>query len=123
MSLRFRALRGVLLCLCTTLGVGCASSAYRTATAADRDLSNRANQALGEAGIDTHRLEARAYRGVVVLLGEAESGEIREAQQTVLSLPGVVRVNNMVLSGGPSASSGFSRAKRAPIVARAQTAE
>ncbi len=109
--------------LASVPGVGCAGSGHHAATAADRALSARANEALAQAGLNADRVEARAYRGVVTLLGEAEPGDIRDAQRIVVSVPGVVRVNNLVLSGGPSTSSGFARAKRAPIVARAETAQ
>ncbi|MCA1581936.1 MAG: BON domain-containing protein [Acidobacteria bacterium] len=109
--------------LAATLGVGCASSAHNASTAADRELSRRANEALAQAGLDTHRLEARSYRGVVALLGQGQDGEAQEAQRAVLSVPGVVRVNNLVLSRGSSTSSGFSRAKGAPIIARVETAQ
>ncbi len=109
--------------LAANLGAGCASSAHTAATAADRDLSRRANEAIAQAGLDPHRLEARCYRGVVTLLGQGQDAEVQEAQRAVLSVSGVVRVNNLVLSGGSSTSSGFTRAKGAPIIARVETAQ
>lgn len=109
--------------LAASLCAGCASSSHTAAVAADRELSRRANEALAQAGLDTQRLEARSYRGVVTLLGQGQDGEVQEAQRAVLSLPGVVRVNNLVLSGGSSTSSGFARAKGAPIIARVRTAQ
>jgi hypothetical protein len=109
--------------LAATLGAGCASSTHTAAVAADREIDRRANEAIAEAGLDTQRLEARSYRGVVTLLGQGQDGEVQEAQRAVLSVPGVVRVNNLVLSGGSSTSSGFARAKGAPIIARVRTAQ
>ncbi|MDQ2871300.1 MAG: BON domain-containing protein [Acidobacteriota bacterium] len=109
--------------LAATLCAGCASSTHTAAVAADRELARRANEAIAEAGLDTQRFEARSYRGVVTLLGQGQDGEVREAQRAVLSVPGVVRVNNLVLSGGSSTSSGFARAKGAPIIARVETAQ
>lgn len=99
---------------------GCASSPHRLAADSDRELSSRANQALSAAGFDSRRIEARSYRGVIALLGEGADGESREAQRVVLAVPGVVRVNNLVLNEGPSTASGFSRARTAPIIARAR---
>ncbi len=86
----------------------------------DRQLSSRANQALAAAGFDSRRIEARSYRGVISLLGKAADGESREAQRVVLAVAGVVRVNNLVLNEGSSTASGFSRARTAPIIARAR---
>ncbi|MEP6767581.1 MAG: hypothetical protein ABJC61_02845 [Acidobacteriota bacterium] len=108
--------------LAATLGAGCATSAHTAATHADREISRRANEALAQAGLGTH-LEARSYRGVVALLGQGQDGEVQVAQRAVLSVTGVVRVNNLVLSGGSSTSSGFARAKGAPIIARVETAQ
>lgn len=109
--------------LSASFAVGCAGAAHKAATAADRELSRQANAALSEAGVDTQRVEASSYHGVVALLGEADADQSREAQRAVLSVPGVVRVNNLVLSGGSSTSSGYARAQRAPMVARVQAAQ
>ena len=101
---------------------GC-STTHRLAVDADRDVSSRANGALATAGFDPGRIEARAYRGVVALLGEADEIEAREAQRVISEVPGVVRVNNLVLNEGSSTVSGFARAKKAPIIARARTGQ
>jgi hypothetical protein len=106
------------------LGVfaGC-STTHRLAVDADREVSGRANGALTAAGFESGRIEARVYRGVVALLGEADESEAREAQRVVSAVPGVVRVNNLVVNEGSSTTSGFARAKKAPIIARARTGQ
>ncbi|HXM76179.1 MAG TPA: BON domain-containing protein [Thermoanaerobaculia bacterium] len=102
------------------LGVfaGC-STTHSLAVDADSEVSGRANGALATAGFDHGRIEACVYRGVVALVGEADETEAREAQRVVSAVPGVVRVNNLVLNEGSSTASGFARAKKAPIIARA----
>ena len=101
---------------------GC-STTHRLAVDSDREVSGRANGALTAAGFDSGRIEARCYRGVVALLGEADETEAREAQRVVSTVPGVLRVNNLVLNEGSSTTSGFARAKKAPIIARARTGQ
>ena len=101
---------------------GC-STTHRLAVDSDREVSGRANGALPAAGFDSGQIEARCYRGVVALLGEADETEAREAQRVVSTVPGVLRVNNLVLYEGSSTTSGFARAKKAPIIARARTGQ
>lgn len=103
----------------------CASSAHGMAVSADRELSRRANEALVAAGTagaegETNRIEATGYRGVVSLLGESSDTAAQEAERVVRAVPGVVRVNNLLISNeGPSATSGSARSEKAPIAALA----
>ena len=80
-------------------GVSCASPTYHRLRLADEQLSQKANASLRErlpAGC--RGVEARAYRGVVTLLGPALTPAQRElAQQAVEGVPGVERVNNLIL--------------------------
>lgn len=87
-------------------GVSCASPAYHRLRAADEQLSRKANASLREQLPGTCRgVEARAYRGVVTLLGDAQTPAQRGlAQKAVESLPGVERVNNLILVADFSAA-------------------
>lgn len=98
---------------------GCATSKHAAQRRGDDSVTALANEALSAAGLDARRIEARSYRGVVVLLGEATATERRQAERAVLRVPGVVRVNTMVFNEGPSTASGFARSEKAPILARA----
>ena len=104
------------------LGVatGCASSAYTDRVGRDHEISREANEALAAAGLDTRRIEAQSYLGVVALLGHADENETAAASRVVSQLPGVVRVNNLLLTEGTSNASGFARAdvRKAPMIAR-----
>lgn len=106
-------------------GASCASPAYHRLRAADEQLSGKANASLREQLPDTGRgLEARAFRGVVTLLGQAQTPALRElAQQAVESLPGVDRVNNLILVEDLSAAAIAPPAEADSVVAaRAQPA-
>ena len=80
-------------------GASCASPAYHRLLVADEQLSRKANASLRERLPASCRgVEARAYRGVVTLLGQAQTPAQRElAQQAVEGLTGVDRVNNLIL--------------------------
>jgi len=120
------------------LGVGmtsaCASSPHRAAVTADRELARRANEALAQAAEaaaasatgaagEANRIEVTCYRGVASLLGESSQPAAQVAERIVRDVPGVVRVNNLLISNqGPSATSGSARSEKAPITARATDA-
>ena len=79
-------------------GASCASPAYYRLRAADEQLSGKANASLREQPGIGRGVEARAFRGVLTLLGQAQTSAQRElAQQAVEGLPGVDRVNNLIL--------------------------
>ena len=84
----------------------CASPAYHRLRVADEQLSRNANASLRERLPATCRgVEARAYRGVVTLLGHAETREQHGlAERAVEGLPGVDRVNNLILLADFSAA-------------------
>lgn len=98
---------------------GCATSKHAERQRGDESLTARANEALSAAGLDSRRIEARSYHGVVALLGEASASECRQAERALLRIPGVVRVNTLVFNEGSSRVSGFARSEKAPILARA----
>lgn len=126
--IRKRARSAALLAALLFCGIGgltgCASSAYEERVARDEQLSRTANLALEAAGVDTQRIEARSYLGVVALLGSADETEVAVARRVVSGLPGVVRVNNLVLTESTSNASGFARAgvRKAPMIARGASA-
>jgi hypothetical protein len=86
------------------LAVSCAGPTYARLRTADEKLSSEATRALRQDAILARtRLEARAYRGVVGLFGEVETVAQRErAEQAILRLAGVRRINNLILVGGGS---------------------
>ena len=92
--------------LVVVAGASCASPSYHRLRAADEQLSRKANASLREQLPGTGRgVEARAYRGVVTLLGDAQTPAQRGlAQQVVEGLPGVDRVNNLILVADFSAA-------------------
>lgn len=87
-------------------GASCASPAYHRLRVADEQLSRKATASLRDRLPATCRgVEARAYRGVITLLGQTETPEQRGlAQQAVESLPGVDRINNLILLADFSAA-------------------
>jgi osmotically-inducible protein OsmY len=105
------------LVFAAAFAAGCATSAHATRSRADEELATRANGALAAAGFDCARLEARSYRGVVVLLGVADDRESREAQSVLAAVPGVVRVNNLVSTESARKASESVRPEGPPIVA------
>lgn len=60
---------------------GCASPSYRRAQDQDRLLSVRVNEAIATA-LPDGAVQGRAYRGVVVLLGEVSTVEGRGSAET-----------------------------------------
>jgi BON domain len=108
------------------LTAACSAPGYSRLREADAELSAKANASLrAEAGAGgQQKIEARAYRGVVALLGEATAAEVQRAERTVRALPGVARVNNLILiiDAPPTAES--PAAGGAPLVAlRGQQSE
>jgi len=115
---RFAAALAILVA--ATCGAACTSATYTERVSRDQELTRKANVALADAGVDTRRIEAQSYFGVVALLGRADENEVAAARRAVSELPGVVRVNNLVLTEGISSASGFTRAdgRKAPLIAR-----
>lgn len=98
---------------------GCAGSAYARLRHADEGLSHAANRSLRAQGFPARRVEARAYRGVIALMGRVASPEeFARAERAVEGLPGVRRVNNLILIDESSPRTAESAAaKGTPLVA------
>jgi osmotically-inducible protein OsmY len=78
---------------------GCGSSAYARRTADDARLSALIEQRLtAAAGLSRTNVQARSHRGVVALLGEVPEEQLKQnAGQLAVGVPGVVRVNNLIV--------------------------
>jgi hypothetical protein len=98
---------------------GCGSADYAARRKADERLSARVSIELA-AALSTAKVEARSHWGVIALVGEAPDEESRrEAERIAGSIPGVARVNNLVLVvKGDSRAAGSAPAKEALILAR-----
>jgi hypothetical protein len=113
-----------LFCASITLAfvsAGCGSSDYAVRKQADEQLSARIGVELARApALFTATVEARSHWGVVALVGEAPDEESkREAERIAGSVPGVARVNNLILvAKGDSRAEASAPAKSALILAR-----
>ncbi len=108
--------------LLAVLAAGCGSSAYARRTAEDRHLSARVGDSLAASpGLSGVNVEARSHWGVVALLGEVPDEALRqEAERAATAVPGVVRVNNLILVvKGASKAEGRAPAAGALFIARA----
>ena len=78
---------------------GCGSSDYARRTAEDGRISQLVERQLATAsGLSGVSVQARSHWGVVALLGEVpEEQQKRAAGQVAVSVPGVKRVNNLIL--------------------------
>jgi hypothetical protein len=78
---------------------GCGSSAYARRTDSDRLLSAQVDERLAAiSSLAGSRVVARSHWGVVALLGEVPEEQLkREAERVATTVPGVVRVNNLIL--------------------------
>jgi osmotically-inducible protein OsmY len=78
---------------------GCGSSGYARRTAQDGRLSALVQHRLAATPIlSGSKVEAKSYSGVVALLGEVPDEEVkREAGQLAGGVPGVVRVNSLIV--------------------------
>jgi osmotically-inducible protein OsmY len=101
------------------LTAACSAPGYSRLREADAELTAMANASLqAQAGVAvTQKIEARSYRGVVALLGEATAAEVSRAEQAVRQLPGVHRVNNLVLIVDAPPTAESPAAGGAPLVA------
>lgn len=87
------------LFLAAVAAVGCGSSAYARRTADDARLSALVEQRLTTtASLSASRVRARSHWGVVALVGEVPEEQLKQnAGQLAVAVPGVVRVNNLIL--------------------------
>ena len=99
-SAHWTKLLGTVAVLLAAVGAGgCGSSAYARRTTEDGRLSALVQERLGATPIlSSSKVEAKSYSGVVALLGEVSDEQLkREAGQLAVAVPGVVRVNNLIL--------------------------
>src|SRR5437016_112718 len=117
---RRRLLAGVVLL--AGLAAGCGSSAYARRTDQDRLLSARVEERLAAiSSLAGSRVEARSHWGVVALLGDVPEEALKlEAEQVAAAVPGVVRVNNLILvAKEASRAVGSARPRGSLTIARA----
>jgi len=78
---------------------GCGSTAYGRRTAEDGRLSGLVEQRLAAASsLSGSKVQAKSHWGVVALLGEVPEEQLKgEAGRLAVGIPGVVRVNNLIL--------------------------
>ena len=94
-----RILATTALFLAAVGAAGCGSSVYSRRTADDARLSALVEQRLTTtAGLSPSRVRARSHWGVVALVGEVPEEQLKQdAGQLAVGVPGVVRVNNLIL--------------------------
>jgi hypothetical protein len=85
--------------LISVFAVGCASSAYIRRHDEDRRLSALVGERLAASpALSARKVEAKSHWGVVALLGEVPDESVRrEAERVAGAVPGVARVNNLIL--------------------------
>lgn len=108
--------------LAAGIASGCGSSSYARREKSDRQLSARVDQSLAaNPALSTCGLEATSHAGVVALLGEVPEETLRVHAETVATaVPGVVRVNNLILvAKSASKSEGSSPGQGALFISRA----
>jgi osmotically-inducible protein OsmY len=93
---------------------GCGSSDYSRRTAEDARISQLVERELATTSeLSGASVQARSHWGVVALLGEVpEEQQKRAAGQVAVTVPGVVRVNNLIL-----VVKGASQAEGSPLPA------
>ena len=102
---------------------GCGTSAHARRQARDREIGTLVQERLAAApDLAGASLEASSYEGVVALLGQAPDEEAAlRAERAAAAVPGVVRVNNLILVvKGASRAEGSAPAKGTLVVARAE---
>ncbi len=116
-----RTLAAAALLLAAT-AAGCGSSAYARRERVDRQLTVEVRDRLAStAALSAARIDAKSYEGVVALLGEAPDEDSRlQAERVAGAVPGVVRVNNLILVvKSASKTEGSSPAQGALFMSRA----
>jgi hypothetical protein len=115
------ALAAAALLLAAT-AAGCGTSAYAQRERTDRQLTVEVRDRLAStAALSSARIDAKSYAGVVALLGEAPDDAARlQAERVAGAVPGVVRVNNLILVvKSASKTEGSSPAQGALFISRA----
>jgi hypothetical protein len=104
------------------IAAGCGSSTYARREQGDRMLSALVDDRLAATpALSSAKLAAKSHWGVVALLGEVPDESSKTAAERVASsVPGVVRVNNLILvAKSASKSEGSSPAEGALFISRA----
>jgi hypothetical protein len=116
-----RTLSAAVFLLAVT-AAGCGSSAYARRETADRQLTAQVRERLASApALSSARIDAASYSGVVALLGEVPDEDLKaRAEKVAGAVPGVVRVNNLILvAKSASKTEGSSPGQGALIISRA----
>ena len=114
-SLRTRKILATAALFLSAVGAGgCGSSAYARRSAEDARISALIERRLtSAAGLSGTKVQARSHRGVVALVGEVPEEQLkRDAGLLAVAVPGVVRVNNLIL-----VVKGASQAEGSPLPA------
>ena len=114
--------RAAALALVAAVTIGCGSTAHARRVADDQRLAALVGERFAASpALSGSNLVVKSYAGVVALVGEApDENVLREAEQVAASVPGVVRVNNLILVvKGASRAAGSAPAKGALVIARA----
>jgi osmotically-inducible protein OsmY len=122
MKRRVRLLFGASIAI-AILGAGCGSSEYARRRDSDQRLSAIvAHRLAAEPALASAGVQARSHRGVVALVGEVgDEASKREAERIASAVPGVARVDNLILVvEGDSRAAGSAPAKGALILARTE---
>jgi osmotically-inducible protein OsmY len=117
-----RYFRAAAFAVVAALAVGCGSTGHARRVAADQRIAVLVGERFAASPeLSNANVVAKSYAGVVALLGEApDENVMREAEREAASVPGVVRVNNMMLVvKGASRTAGSAPAKGALVIARA----
>lgn len=116
--------RAAAFAVLAAVAVGCGTSTHARRVAADQRIAALVGERLAASpalsGANA-KVVAKSYAGVVALIGEAPDEEsLREAERAAAAVPGVVRVNNLILVvKGASRAAGSAPAKGALVIARA----
>lgn len=108
--------------LLAVTAAGCGSSSYARRERLDRDLTVQVRDRLASTpALSSARLDAKSYSGVIALLGEVPDESSRtQAERVAGAVPGVVRVNNLILVvRSASKTEGSSPAEGALFLSRA----
>ncbi|HVE65458.1 MAG TPA: BON domain-containing protein [Thermoanaerobaculia bacterium] len=108
--------------LLAVTAAGCGSSSYARRERGDRVLTVQVRDRLASTqALSAARIDAKSYSGVIALLGEVPDEDSRiRAEKVAGAVPGVVRVNNLILVvKSASKTEGSSPAEGALILSRA----
>ena len=97
-SIRPKVLAAAAILVAAAGAGGCGSAAYTRRTSEDARISALVQQQLATAQLSSATVHASSYCGVVALVGEVPGEQQkRAAGEAAIAVPGVVRVNNLIL--------------------------